>query len=109
MLVLARPSSEALQRARAPGAQGQRGCPSNPLHRGGAASTEDYWGRPYPLPLREHGTMQLLCPPFMGMPRLAFTKRIERALFHRARSASKKATWAHPSPLAYPANDILTA
>ena len=48
-------------------------------------------------------------PPFMGMPKLAFTARIERALFHRARSASKKATWAHPSPLAYPANDILTA
>ena len=30
-------------------------------------------------------------------PRLPFTARIERALFHRARSASKKGTWPFPS------------
>ena len=29
--------------------------------------------------------------------RLPFTARIERALFHRARSASKKGTWSLPS------------
>jgi hypothetical protein len=36
-------------------------------------------------------------------PRLPFTARIERAQFHRARSASKKGTWPllpHPSKLA---------
>ena len=33
-------------------------------------------------------------------PRLPFTARIERAQFHRARSASKKGTWPlPPSPL----------
>jgi hypothetical protein len=35
-------------------------------------------------------------------PRLPFTARIERAPFHRARSASKKGTWPlppHPTPL----------
>jgi len=30
-------------------------------------------------------------------PRLPFTARIERARFHRARSASKKGTWPLPS------------
>ena len=33
-------------------------------------------------------------------PRLPFTARIERAPFHRARSASKKGTWPLPSLLA---------
>jgi len=33
-------------------------------------------------------------------PRLPFTARIERALFHHARSASKKGTWPLPSLLA---------
>jgi hypothetical protein len=33
MLVYVRPSNEALLRARVPGAQDQRGCPSSPLHR----------------------------------------------------------------------------
>jgi hypothetical protein len=33
-------------------------------------------------------------------PRLPFTARIERAQFHRARSASKKGTWPLPSLLA---------
>ncbi len=32
-------------------------------------------------------------------PRLPFTARIERAPFHRARSASKKGTWPLPSLL----------
>jgi hypothetical protein len=30
-------------------------------------------------------------------PRLPFTVRIERAQFHRARSASKKGTWPPPA------------
>ena len=34
---------------------------------------------------------------FREWPRLPFTARIERALFHRARSASKKGTWPLPS------------
>ncbi len=41
MLVYVRPSNEALLRARVPGAQDQRGCPSNPFHRGGSASRRD--------------------------------------------------------------------
>jgi hypothetical protein len=32
----------------------------------------------------------------MEWPRLPFTARIERAPFHRARSASKKGTWPLP-------------
>ena len=32
-------------------------------------------------------------------PRLPFTARIERAQFHRARSASKKGTWPLPSTI----------
>ena len=38
MLGYVRPSNEALLRARVPGAQDQRGCPSNPFYRGGSAS-----------------------------------------------------------------------
>jgi len=41
MLVYVRPSNEALLRARVPGAQGQRGCPSTPFYRGGSASKKD--------------------------------------------------------------------
>jgi len=40
MLVYVRPSNEALLGARVPGAQDQRGCPSNPFYREGSASTE---------------------------------------------------------------------
>ena len=46
MLVYVRPSNEALLRARVPGAQDQRGCPSNPFYRGGSASKKGTW----PLP-----------------------------------------------------------
>jgi hypothetical protein len=46
MLVYVRPSNEALLRARVPGAQDQRGCPSNPFHRARSASKEGTW----PLP-----------------------------------------------------------
>jgi hypothetical protein len=38
MLVYVRPSNEALLRARVPGAQEQRGCPSNPSYRARSAS-----------------------------------------------------------------------
>jgi hypothetical protein len=51
MLVYVRPSNEALLRARVPGAQDQRGCPSNPFHRARSASKEAP-GRspPHPTP-----------------------------------------------------------
>ena len=48
MLIYVRPSNEALLRARVPGAQGQRGCPSNPFHRGGSASKKGTWPLPTP-------------------------------------------------------------
>jgi len=41
MLVYVRPSNEALLRARVPGAQDQRGCPSHPFYRGGSVSKKD--------------------------------------------------------------------
>ena len=47
MLVYVRPSNEALLRARVPGAQDQRGCPSNPFYRGGSASKKDGCLPPY--------------------------------------------------------------
>jgi hypothetical protein len=40
MLVYVRPSNEALLRARIPGAQDQRGCPSHPFYRAPSASNE---------------------------------------------------------------------
>ena len=40
MLVYVRPSNEALLRARVPGAQDQRGCPSTPSHCARSASKE---------------------------------------------------------------------
>ena len=46
MLVYMRPSNEALLRARVPGAQVQRGCPSNPFYRGGSGSKKN--GLPAP-------------------------------------------------------------
>ena len=39
-----------------------------------------------------------LCLYLGEWPRLPFTARIERAQFHRARSASKKGTWPLPVP-----------
>ena len=48
MLVLLRPSNEALLRARVPGAQDQRGCPSNPFHRARSASKKDGLAAPFP-------------------------------------------------------------
>ena len=41
MLVYVRPSNEALLRARVPGAQDQRGCPSYPFYRARSASKKD--------------------------------------------------------------------
>ena len=46
MLVYVRPSNEALLRARVPGAQDQRGCPSHPFHRGASASKKDSLATP---------------------------------------------------------------
>jgi hypothetical protein len=43
VLVLLRPSSEALLRARAPGARDQYGCRSHSLHRARSASKKDAW------------------------------------------------------------------
>jgi hypothetical protein len=48
MLIYVRPSNEALLRARVPGAQDQRECPSNLFHRGGFASKKDGWLLPDP-------------------------------------------------------------
>jgi hypothetical protein len=53
MLVYVRPSNEALLRARVPGAQDQRGCPSNPFHRARSASKKDGLAIPaYPFQAR---------------------------------------------------------
>jgi hypothetical protein len=46
MLVNVRPSNEALLRARVPGAQDQRGCPSHPFYRARSVSKKGTW----PLP-----------------------------------------------------------
>ena len=73
MLVQARPSNEALLRARVPGAQDQRGYPSHLLLSFSPLHPQGEWPRP-PL-----------------------TARIERAPSERARSASKKGTWPLPS------------
>jgi len=48
----------------------------------------------------EHGPSNSLFLSLGEWPRLPFTARIERAQFHRARSASKKGTWPLPSLLA---------
>jgi len=45
----------------------------------------------------QRGPFDSLCLSWREWPRLPFTARIERAPFHRARSASKKGTW--PLPL----------
>ena len=53
MLGYVRPSNEALLRARVPGAQDQRGCPSNPFHRARSASKKDGLAIPaYPFQAR---------------------------------------------------------
>jgi hypothetical protein len=51
----------------------------------------------------ERGPSDFLCLTWRGWPRLPSTARIGRALFHRARSASKEGTWPlppHPSEAA---------
>jgi len=48
MLVYVWPSNEALLRARVPGAQDQRGCPSHPFHREASASKMDGLAAPPP-------------------------------------------------------------
>jgi hypothetical protein len=55
MLGYVRPSNEALLRARVPGVQDQRGCPSNPFHRSRSASKEDT------LPLPPHPSEAARC------------------------------------------------
>jgi hypothetical protein len=47
MLVYVRPSNEALLRARVPGAQDQRGCPSHHSYRARSASKKDIWPLPF--------------------------------------------------------------
>ena len=51
MLVYLRPSNEALLRARVPGAQDQRGCPSHPSDRARSASKKDGLAAPYFFPI----------------------------------------------------------
>ena len=56
-----------------------------------------------PCQYPERGPSNLLHFSLREGPRLPFTARIERAQFHRARSASKKGTWPlppHPSQAA---------
>ena len=48
------------------------------------------------VPLARARAFQFAKPRFREWPRLPFTARIERAQFHRARSASKKGTWPLP-------------
>ena len=48
----------------------------------------------------EHSPSNSLYLSIGEWPRLPFTARIERAQFHRARSASKKGTWPLPPLLA---------
>ena len=55
------------------------------------------------VPVTRARALQFAKPLFREWPRLPFTARIERAQFHRARSASKKGTWPlppHPSEAA---------
>ena len=55
------------------------------------------------VPLARARAFQFAKPLFREWPRLPFTARIERAQFHRARSASKEGTWplpTHPSQAA---------
>jgi hypothetical protein len=49
------------------------------------------------VPLAQARGFQSSLPLVKGVARLPFTARIERAQFHRARSASKKGTWPLPS------------
>ena len=56
MLVYVRPSNEALLRARVPGAQGQRGYPSNPSYRARSVSKKSTW----PLPSSSFLLCQML-------------------------------------------------
>ena len=52
------------------------------------------------VPLALARAFQFATPLVREWPRLPFTARIERAQFHRARSASKKGTWPlHPPSL----------
>ena len=51
------------------------------------------------VPLARARAFQSSSPLGKGVARLPFTARIERAPFHRARSASKKGTWPLPSGL----------
>ncbi|TKS62954.1 MAG: hypothetical protein EWM73_01944 [Nitrospira sp.] len=83
MLVYVRPSNEALLRARVPGAQDQRGCPSNPFHRARSASKEGNW----PLPLHpseaarcastKGSLVALLSPCFRGSSRFFNNKTLK--------------------------------
>jgi hypothetical protein len=77
MLVYVRPSNEALLRARVPGAQDQRGCPSHPFYRGGSVSKKDgcllpcIFPRPRVARAQMAGLVDLL-PPVLSGPRRAF-------------------------------------
>jgi hypothetical protein len=62
MLVYVRPSNEALLRARVPGAQDQRGRPSNPFHHGDSASKKGTWLLPPPLACAAIGLVNLNNP-----------------------------------------------
>jgi len=80
MLVYVRPSNEALLRARVPGAQDQRGCPSNLLHRARSASKKGTWSLPSKSfggrALREHrGLTGPSLPLSMSKPLTSYTSQ----------------------------------
>jgi hypothetical protein len=86
MLVNVRPSNEALLRARVPGAQDQRGCPSHPFHRARSVSKKGIWPLPSPFqaPLIVSSVMGLIDLPLRASnegsprPRVARAQKIIR-------------------------------
>ena len=96
MLVYVWPSNEALLRARVPGAQDQRGCPSNSFH----LSSSTFFLNPERKASRQAGSQVapplrvsekgLCCHSSKGAAGLFFTARIEGPPFHRGASASSE-------------------
>ena len=98
------------------GSKGSARVSFHPFHRARSASKKGTWPL-FPIPpsslvlppraawsildcARQTSTSSSPHLPLGEWPRLPFTARIGRALFHRARSASKKGTWLPPaSPL----------
>ncbi len=73
-----------LLRARVPGAQDQRGCPSNPFYRGASASKKGAWPLPFPPPSSPVTSLWMgaclisHCARLIGRPRLRSRLRVEK-------------------------------